>query len=155
MDVEVATVEHPQWMKALMEVVIECMEPLNIMGPLGYRFLEPEHPENEFEGWQIAVYPTANEVVGGEQDGSFLFPGFALDIDTMLATFSSVEGVVWNNPVHYTGDLDGPNLSIQGTFTGVPLWLRIFHWPPGDEEASLLVDPASGEIREKSRSVSG
>ena len=143
------SVQIPAWLEALLDAVAACLEPLNLMGPLGYQVKHPDHTANEFDGWQLDIYSTPNEIHRGEDDGAILYPGFRLHLTPLLETFSSVEGVVWENPTAYTGELDGPHVSIVGTFVGEPVCVRIFNWPPSDEEASLLVDPASGEIREK------
>ena len=142
--------ESPKWIQVLVDRVLESIEPLNLMGPLGYRWIEPECELNPGSAWVIGLHPTPNEAYGGQHDGQKLFPGFALNITYLLQAFSDVGEVVWTSPAHYNGDLDGPEVSIKGYFSGYPVWLRIFTLPPADEEASLVVDLATGEFWDKS-----
>jgi hypothetical protein len=147
--VEEHVVQEPQWLKTLVDRVVEAIEPLNLMGPFGYRWLEPNTEANPSPAWVIAVYPTPNEAYGGQHDGQLLYPGFNLDLAYIVEGFSQVGALAWNNPTVYNGDLDGPHISIQGYFAGYPAWVRIFHLPPRDEEPTLVVDLASGDWWEK------
>ena len=51
------------------------------MGPLGMRYAE----ENGF--WEVSVYPTPVELVGGADDGEVVAPGFTLDLEQLRALF--------------------------------------------------------------------
>ena len=55
--------QPPDWLESLVDAVSECMEPHNVMGPLGYRW----HEEDQF--CTIAVYALPVELVGGDVDG--------------------------------------------------------------------------------------
>lgn len=152
MALEEHTIQEPYWIKALVDdVVIEAMQPHGFIGPLGYRWWEPDSPNNSFAGWQIVVFPTPNEVKGATaHDGSRYVSGFRLDVGRIIqAMGGTVESVVWNAPMQYNGDLDGPELSVQGQFAGRHIWLRFFHIPPPDEPPSFYVNPDSGEAWER------
>ena len=68
-----------------------CMTPVNPMGPLGCRY------DNEDGLWQIDLYPTPIELVGGAADGAVVVPGFILDIDTLRGLFDRVDAVSWES----------------------------------------------------------
>lgn len=149
--VEEHTVQEPAWVKALVEgVLLEAFQPLGFIGPLGYRWWEPGSPSNAFEGWQIAVFPTPNEVKGPvAQDGCRYVSGFRLDVGRIIGVMTSVDMLVWAAPAQYNGDLDGPEVSLRGMFVGKRVWLRVFHLPPPDEPTSFYVNPQTGEAWEK------
>lgn len=149
--IEEHVIHEPPWIRALVEdVLVDSVQPLGFIGPLGYRYWEPGNQQNFFPGWQLAVYPTPNEVQGAVvHDGAKYVSGFRLNVGRILAAMSHVEMVAWNAPVEYTGDLDGPELSVQGQFAGKHVWLRVFNLPPSDEPASYYVNPATGEAWEK------
>ena len=148
-NIETHIVEEPYWLKALVERIDKCVTALNLMGPLGYRWLEPGTINNPNPAWIVAIYPTPNEAYGGGCDGQKLYPGFALDIGQLIEGFSQIKEVAWNNPTGYNGDLDGPEVSIKGLFIGEPVWLRVFHIPPSDEDPTLVVNIANGDFWEK------
>ena len=91
MTIEEHVIDKPSWIDALVEVVLESMIPLGFIGPLGYRWWEPENPNNGYEGWQIIVFPTPNEAVGGKHDGFKYVSGFQLNMGKILSGFAGVK----------------------------------------------------------------
>lgn len=136
----------PSWLPALVEnVVLPAVTAHSIIGPLGYRWWGPDDADNEFDGWQVVVYPTPGEIRGNHaHDGAQFTSGLRLDVGAILGAFARVEDVVWNAPAHYTGDLDGPELHVRGDFLGKHVWLRFFCLPPSDEPSSCYLDPRTG-----------
>lgn len=151
MSFEVHTILEPLWLRSFIEdVVIDAVTPLGFIGPLGYRWWEPGNSANPFDGWQIVVYPTPNEVRGPVvHDGCKYVSGFRLNVGHIIGVMTTVEAVVWNAPVQYNGDLDGPEVGVQGMYAGKHVWLRFFQMPPPDEPCSFFVDPATGQTIEK------
>jgi len=144
------TVQTPDWIKALVEnVLIECVTPLGFMGPLGYRYWEPDNNDNAAKCWQVVVFPTPNEVRGQDKlDGAVFVSGFRFDVLRLMGAFSDVEDVVWCSPAKYNGTLDGPELSVRGLFLGKHVWVRFFHLPPPDESPAYAVDPRTNVATE-------
>jgi hypothetical protein len=138
-------IERPVWADAVVEVVRESMQPLGFIGHLGYRLWDPDALNNPFDGWMLAVFPTPNEWHGGSMDGAKAVSGFRLNVHRVTEVFTKIEHVVWSTPVHYNGDMDGPELVVQGTVLGKRVLLRVFNVPPPDEPVSYVVDPAKGE----------
>ncbi len=131
-DVPDEEAEGPAWLDDLLGVVARCIEPDSPMGPLGLRFRE----EDDF--WEIRIYTTPVELVGGAQDGAVVLPGFTLDLLELQAAFEEVVDCVWdalglNCP-------EGPYVAIEGTFQGHELYLQVLARPPEDEEPGLKVD---------------
>lgn len=143
--IEEHAVAQPAWIDALVEVVRCSLRPLGFIGHLGYRIWEPESPHNPCDGWMLAVFPTAHEWAGGSRDGSLAVSGFALDVGEVLKAFAEVHKIAWNCPAHYNGELDGPELVVEGSVLGKRVLLRVFHLPPSDEPICYVVDPALGE----------
>jgi len=126
----------PAWMENLVEVISECVEAQSPMGPLGYRYLAQGDP------WELMVYPTPVELVGGADDGAVVIPGFSLDLQALLAHFDRVEAFQWYPSGLGPYDPEGPCVSIEGLYQGHDVWLRLLAEPPEDEEPGLQL--ASG-----------
>ncbi len=133
-----------------MDLLVASVQPLNLMGQMGYRYLEPGTLQNPTDYWVFAVYPTPNEAFGGYHDGGLVYPGFSLDLGHFLEGFGATEDLVWHAPAVYNGELDGPEVSLKGSFTGRRVWVRVFAQPPSDVMPSLVVDLANGNCWEKS-----
>ena len=67
------------WLHRLVEAVAGCMEAGSPMGPLGYRYGEDDGM------WQIDLYPTPVELIGGAADGEVMAPGFCLTSNSYAA----------------------------------------------------------------------
>jgi len=139
-------VARPHWLDALADAVIDLMTPLGVIGPLGFCWWEPQGTATE---WVVAVYPTPNELRGGQHDGCLTVSGFQLDVLKLISFFSSVAEVAWRSPVRCGEDFDGPELFVRGLFLGKTIRLRVFLFPPHDEPAGCIIDAATGQAREK------
>ncbi len=122
----------PAWLDELLEAVASCVEPDSPMGPLGLRYWE----EDGF--WEVWIYPTPVELVGGAQDGAVVLPGFTLNLVDFQAAFEEVVACVWD-----ALGLDfpeGPHVAVEGRFQGHEVYLQVLARPPEDEEPGLKVD---------------
>ena len=126
--------QPPTWMEDLIDSVSGCMEAHDVMGPFGYRWGE----EDEF--WEIIVYPTPIELVGGYADGENVSPGFSLDIKELSCSFDEVAEVRWQAHNFGVHDFDGPHISIEGVYQGHQIWLRVMGEAPKDEEPGVQLD---------------
>lgn len=120
------------WLEEVLEVVSNCVEAESPMGPLGLRYHE------EGKSWEVVVYPTPVELVGGPHDGEVLAPGFTLDFEQLRDCFDSVTTSGWN--ALGFSDPEGPHIFIEGTFRGRELFLRILAQAPEDEEPGMKLD---------------
>jgi len=102
--------EEPDWLDQLLAAVSACVEAQSPMGPLGMRYREEEG------FWEVWVYPTPVELVGGRHDGRIVVPGFTLDLEQLRAAFDSVAAFGWNS-LGLNSD-EGPCVSIEGHFQG-------------------------------------
>jgi hypothetical protein len=127
------------WIENLMEHVAANMEADSVQGPLGYRYGE----EDGF--WEVIVYPTPVELIGGAVDGEVVAPGFTLDLERLRSGFDHIIDCCWNALGMIPSE--GPYLAIEGKFQGHDLFLRILAYAPDDEEPSIKVDCRRGRIR--------
>lgn len=66
--------DDPAWLDDLLGAVANCVKADSPMGPLGLRYLEEEG------FWEIWIYPTPVELVGGRHDGEIVALGFSFDL---------------------------------------------------------------------------
>jgi hypothetical protein len=113
------------------------MEAHSLMGALGWRYQEDE------ELGELVVYPTPVELVGGEHDGAIVMPGFSLDVQALQAVFERVTALSWHAQDVGPDDEDGPHFSLEGTYQGHAVWLRVLAEAPDDEEPGLQLDTSA------------
>ncbi len=126
--------EAPQWLTSLVDTVGNCMEVRCASGLLAFRW----RMENDF--WEIAVYSTPGEVVGGADDGAIIVPGFSLNVQELMSAFEVVASLHWRSHSFGPHDNLGPNVSIEGVYQGHEVWLKVLAEAPEDEEPGFKVD---------------
>jgi hypothetical protein len=125
-------VTEDAWLDGLLEVVAGCVEADSPMGPLGMR----HHEEEGF--WEVWVYPTPVELVGGAHDGDVVAPGFTLDLEELRQGFDSVVAFGWNAlGLNWP---EGPHVHIEGVFRGLEVFLQVLAYAPEGEEPGLKLD---------------
>ena len=124
--------EVPAWLDELVEAVAGCLSADGPMGPLGFR-------HGEEEGfWELVVYPTPVELLGGAHDGAVVAPGFTLDLEGLRAAFDRVDDFGWDAlGLH---DADGPHVRVGGEYRGREVWLRVLAQAPEDEDPGMKLD---------------
>ena len=126
--------ETPEWLEALVDSVSSCMQPHNLLGPLGYRWGD----EDDF--WEVTIYPTPTELVGGAEDGAIVAPGFSLNVQKLCSVFEELEDVCWLAQAFGPHDEYGQHLSVEGVYEGHQIFLQILSEAPAGEEPHLRVD---------------
>ena len=125
------------WLTVLVEAVADCMEAHSPMGALGWRYHEDD------ECVELVVYPTPVELVGGVHHGAIVRPGFSLDMQALQAVFEHVTDLHWHAQGFGPDDADGPHLSLEGTYQGHLVWLRVLAEAPDDDAPGLHLDTSA------------
>lgn len=126
--------QPPAWLVSLVELVANCLEAHNPMGPLGFLYGQEE------DLWELIVYPTPVELMGGATDGAVVLPGFSLDLQALQSAFEQVDAVDWCAQAFGPHDLTGAHISLEGLYQGHQVWLQVLAEPPEDEEPGLRLD---------------
>jgi len=124
--------EDTDWLDDLLDAVAACVEPESPMGPLRLC----AHNEEGF--WEVTIYPTPVELLGGAHDGEVVVPGFSLDLEDLRAAFTSIAAFGWN--ALGLNDPEGPCISVEGVYQGREVFLQVLAQAPEDEEPGLKLD---------------
>ena len=125
------------WLHRLAEAVAGCMEATSPMGPLGYRYGE------EDSMWEIDLYPTSVELVGGAADGEVVAAAFSLDIEQLRGLFDRIDVLAWQSLGFLSGE--GPHVSIEGIYQGHEVFIQVLAYAPEDEEPGMKLDTTRQE----------
>lgn len=120
------------WLHRLLETVAACTIADSPMGPLGYRYGEDE------DFWEVNVYPTPVELVGGAVDGEVVAPGFTLDVEQLQAAFDRIVALMWHS-LGFPHD-EGPRLVVEGVYQGRRVFLQVLAYAPEDEEPGMKLN---------------
>ena len=128
-----ADVAQPNaWLDQLVDEIAGLITLESPAGPLGYRYGE------EDGCWQIAVYLTPVELVGGADDGEVVLPGFQLDLLELQALFDELVDFGWDGLGLCRRE--GPLIWVEGVYHGREVYVTVLARAPEDEEPGAKVE---------------
>jgi hypothetical protein len=114
----------PEWLQQFADAVALQMHPVDLLAPVGCHFCQAD------DSWEIALFVSGTQIVGGKKDGVVRHSRFNVDVRAVVDLFSDVRSVSWQAlPIGGDDEL-GPHLSIEGSCGGNTVWLRILSRPP-------------------------
>ena len=120
------------WLGRLVDAVAGCMIADSPLGPLGYCWREEEGH------WQVDIYPTPVELLGGAVDGEIVAPDFSLELEELRNLFDRVDAFHWQAlGLNYP---EGTHISIEGIYQGHEVFLQVLAYAPEDEEPGMKLD---------------
>ncbi len=117
----------PQWLEDLANQVADGMSVVDLPSPIGCHF---HLNESEYQQWEVTLFCSATELVGGPCDGVVKPPNFTLDLKNVLNNFSEVTSFHWQAFTIGPDDELGSHVSIEGIYEGHYVWLRILAQAP-------------------------
>ncbi|MBS0263474.1 MAG: hypothetical protein JSS02_16150 [Planctomycetes bacterium] len=114
----------PPWIQELADAAALQMIPVDPLAPVGCHFCLAEGV------WEITLFVSGTEVVGGSLDGRVQCSRFNLDVQAVCGIFTRVTDVSWQ--AHSLGDGDelGPHVAIEGIYDEHSVRLRILSFSP-------------------------
>lgn len=116
----------PSWLTHLAEEVAQRIRPADVMAPLGCHYFH----NRALEQWEVTIFAGSTEIVGGERDGQLKYSNFHLDLQGLFRLFEIVDHFHWQADQFGPEDELGTHVSIEGTFEGWSVWLRVLARPP-------------------------
>lgn len=100
------------------------MTPADLMAPIGCHFCLVDAQ------WEVTLFASKTEVVGGQKDGVLKSSPFSVDLKGICDLFSEVSSLRWQALSFGADDDLGAHLSLEGIHNGMSVWLRILSTPP-------------------------
>jgi len=132
--------QQPQWLIDLTDKVCQTFETEQAPAEIGC------HVHQEADLWEVALFFSAIELVGGPYDGERIAPLFTVDIAAVLALFDPVEHASWQTQSHDEADELGNHFCVQGTVNEHHVALRILAESPGQFPASCQINTLDREV---------
>lgn len=117
-------VSPPDWLSQFVDAVAANIHSHDILSPLGCHFQRVQ------DVWEVTLFASKTEIVGGSQDGLMCNAGFNVDVTGVVQLLSDVESISWQALSLGRDDDLGPHLSVEGWFEDKQVWLRITSTAP-------------------------
>lgn len=112
--------------------------------PIGCHY----HYAEECDEWEVAVFVSATEVVGGPRDGTIVPCRMQIDVAHLIALFDIQPKIYWQTGVHQDEDETGQHLSMEGSVRGHLVWLRVLAQAPSQAGPGRLLHALTGELED-------
>ena len=127
----------PPWLVDFVNRAAEHLHAVDVMSPLGC------HTFHDPEGWEITLFASASEVVGGVGDGRRCASRFFADVKAISEQFDEVDTISWQTHRLDADDDLGSHIAVEGQVQGEHVWLRILanaprQSPPGRKGYAYL-----------------
>jgi hypothetical protein len=109
----------PDWMRSFADAVAAQLQAVDVLPPVGC------HVHRTEEAWEMTVFASATEVIGGSRDGEIRASRFHVDVLGVCQLFDEISGIAWQTQRLGPWDDLGAHLAIEGQVHGEPVWLRI------------------------------
>ncbi|HEY2253331.1 MAG TPA: hypothetical protein VGH74_19795 [Planctomycetaceae bacterium] len=129
----------PGWLKKLSDAAALLMMPADVMSPIGCHYTRVD------KTWEISLFASSTEIVGGERDGDVRRSRFCLDLEGVRKLFDEVHNVSWQAHALASDDELGPHVELHGRYAQQDVKLRILAFPPkrfASGRRAIVYEPA-------------
>ena len=139
-----STASPPSWLRWFGNDVTRAIVDNDSHAPVGCHY----YCNLEQDEWEIAIFVSATEVVGGPRDGTTLPFPIQLDVSDVTDAFDEPPRIHWQ-ATGFSGDEDlGPYVSFEGIARGKKVWLRILAEAPLQAGPGRLLHAATGQLED-------
>ncbi|WP_437203940.1 hypothetical protein [Planctomicrobium sp. SH664] len=125
---------HPPWLDRFTQRAVECLHAVEEAPSIGC------HVFQDGEIWEVSLFLSPTEIVGGEHDGERLTSLFVADVMELVHIFDTVASASWQpHPLTPQDDLRS-HLALVGEFEGHIVWLRILGESPEQFGVGRIAD---------------
>lgn len=128
------------WINELASEIGVRLLPIDFPPPLGC------HVFDEDGLVELTLFFGATETMGGELDGCHRSARFHFDLLGVTELFDDVQSFFWQPLTIDTEDDLGPHVSIEGTYQGNQVWVRVLSRPPENVSAGVIANTYTGEF---------
>ncbi len=134
----------PDWVHDLADHASAAITGYDMIAPMGCHW----HHNATVDQWEVTIFVAATEVLGGPLDGQKSWSPFSLDLQSLQQAFATIESFHWQSLQLGPDDDLGPHVSIEGTFGGHRVWLRVAAKASNRFGVGRVIDSQSASIED-------
>lgn len=139
---EIPPSNPPSWLRWFVNDVVRGIMHREDSAPVGCHFYYDE----ENTTWEVTLFVSRSEVLGGAWDGKVVPAGLEVDIVKVSAAFDRPPAIFWQAERVLPEDELGPHLSFEGHSHNNQVWLRVLQTAPSWAGVGRLLHAATGEF---------
>ncbi|MCA9047788.1 MAG: hypothetical protein KDA89_03620 [Planctomycetaceae bacterium] len=134
----------PEWLRRFAHRAASAILDEDSHAPIGCH----THFNSVVQEWEVTVFLSATEVVGGALDGTIVPVPIQVDVTRILKLFDAVPQVHWQSDAVSDDDDLAQHLSFQGKVHKRGVWLRMLQRAPDGVRPGRLLFAETGETRD-------
>ena len=135
--------EPAKWVNEFVTRVTDAMTMLNEPAEIACHFYWNESVGSDGE-WEITLFAEP-EMLGGRLDAYPIQPATSVDVVSVLTVFDSLDSCRWQSEAVTFDDDLGPHLSVEGTYQGHLIWLRLLSRAPESLVRNSVATTTAGD----------
>ncbi|WP_437190627.1 hypothetical protein [Planctomicrobium sp. SH527] len=133
---------QPKWLEEFVETACSALHAVDEMAPIGCHYACVDNV------WEVSLFFSSTEVVGGNKNGTSDPCLFVLDVVRLLHIFDAVESASWQ-PFQIDNEDDLKcHFAVVGSYRKSQIWLRVLAEMPAGIEPGRFLDASQGIIHE-------
>lgn len=139
-----STASPPAWLRRFTDEASQAILDTEVHAPIGCHY----HYVEELSEWEITVFVSDTEVVGGRRDGTIVPYQIQVDLPQVLRLFDQMPKVYWLSGVDREDDDLNQHVSMEGQVKGHQIWLRILAQAPQQAGPGRLLHAFTGKLED-------
>lgn len=128
----------PSWLAQLADAAAGCLTTDDSIAPMGCHFYYHEPSRT----WEVALFVTSTETLGGMADGQETWSRFMLDVEAVRKLFDEIDEVTWQSLPAALDDEFGCHIRFSGRHAQRKVSLAVLAMAPDRFESGVKVSEA-------------
>jgi hypothetical protein len=139
-----STASPPAWLRWFANEAAQAILNTVVHAPIGCHY----HYSDELSEWEVTVFISDTEVVGGQRDGTIVPYRMQVDLPQVLGLFDQMPKVYWLAGMDDKEDDLNQHMSLEGQVRKHHVWLRILAQAPQQAGPGRLLHASTGELED-------
>lgn len=134
----------PAWLRWFANGAAQAILDTAMHAPIGCHY----HYGEKLGEWEVTVFVSDTEVVGGRRDGTLVPYAIQVDLQEAIKLFDEMPRVYWLAGAEGKDNELDQHLSMEGSVKGHQVWLRILAQAPQQSSPGRLLHASSGKLED-------
>ncbi len=134
----------PAWLRSFANDAARAILDTSEHAPIGCHY----HCAHERDEWEVTVFISDTEVVGGARDGTLVPYPIQLDVSQAIELFDEIPKIHWETGAIREDEDLVQHMSFEGSVRGHYVWLRILAQAPRQAGPGRLLHASTGELED-------
>lgn len=139
-----STASPPAWLRWFANDAARTILDTATHAPIGCHY----HHDDDGDEWEVTVFVSDTEVVGGPRDGTLVPCRIQMDVSRAVDLFDEMPKVYWQTGAMQEDEDVAQHISLEGSVRGHHVWLRVLAQAPEQAGPGRLLHASTGQLED-------